>query len=1180
MLDVVIVGAGISGISCAKHIRASDGMRQHRIKVLEATDRTGRAKTVVQKDGSIVDWGTTWIHGGPGNVIHDFATEKGLMLDKDWMSDPKWQWEVLPLRHLHGSEASPAEKQAFDEMEKAFDGFTEKEAVGDQADEKSLGALLDEEFQKWAQQKEHDAGMMQTMFEFKKREMSSGVGSPDLYTASANGFVQAEDGFGHDCIPLPHGYSSIVRALLEEVPDLDVQYDAAVKEVTSHDNHVEITLENGDKLQARTVVFTVSVGVLKSGQIRFKPELPQEKQEAIQRMGFGHVEKCILTFDSDTWETLKHGVHCLWPPERDGYRNAVLNDWEPWRELFTVRDVGPSLNGRAFGGLTAGRALISGARTVRGVSGARTVRGRGQGAGARYRVHGRCAGEGGDKGRERDIGCADGAHGQGAGARYRVCGRCAGKGGDKGRERDIGCADGAQVTEQSIVAFYPNQPRSSRSLVAWIVADGFSNTSAPEKVMNLLRRCLGRDIPDPVETNLTNWGRDRRFLGSWSYLSAGQPLDAFGMLGKPFGRVFFGGEHTHPKYFGTAHGAYESGARCAQEVIDALSRWEEKVRQRVFSALMSLYRLLPSHLLQARAGTARLNASSFVPDMGVVAARAAEPEARDGQYDYVIVGGGSAGCVVASRLSEDPTLSVLLIEAGGGNQDWAVQSPFFGCARLPHSDRDWKYETVEQEVTGGRSHHCPRGKLLGGCSSINSMVWVRGDPRTFDDWEKRLHCKGWGWKDVLPYFRKSEQFNGPDPHDLRGSGGPIQVSDASRGELASEPTCQLFLDACSQCGIPTNPDYNGLLQEGAAMVQANVKDGLRYDTATAYLYKTGAMNRQNLTVLTESLATRVVLEGKRASAVMFQRRGAPGCARARCEVVLCCGAIATPQLLMLSGIGPKAHLTDVGIECEVDLPVGENLQDHVMWEMKFQAKRPMHFNPARPFSLAFGLWQYPRGTGVFSFPPVTAVAFTQSKTPGSMPERGNDVQFHMLPFFLSEFPFTSLWPKIPARQEVSEGILLFPTLLLTRSRGRLWLRSKSPSEHPALDPCYLKDMHDIQVGIAAHRMAREVVNAPAFQGWLESEVLDPLINHPPDSEEYIAEYIRRHANTVYHHCGTARMGCDGDTEAVLDLKLRVCGVSGLRVADASVMPGIVTANINAAVIMIGERAAHFIRERA
>ena len=246
------------------------------------------------------------------------------------MSDPNWRWEEMPLRHLRGSEVSPAEKQLFEEMEKAFDGFTDKEAVGEQPDDKSLGALLDEEFQKWAQQKQYDAAMMQTMFEFKKREMSSGVGSPDLYTASANGFVQAEDAFGHDCIPLPQGYSSIVRALLEEVPDLDIEYGSAVKEVMTHPDHVEITLENGSKLLTRTAVITVSVGVLKSGQIRFKPELPQEKQEAIQGLGFGHVEKCILTFDEDTWETLQHGVHCLWPPEHGDFRNAVLHDWEPW----------------------------------------------------------------------------------------------------------------------------------------------------------------------------------------------------------------------------------------------------------------------------------------------------------------------------------------------------------------------------------------------------------------------------------------------------------------------------------------------------------------------------------------------------------------------------------------------------------------------------------------------------------------------------------------------------------------------------------------------------------------------------------------------------------------------------------------------------------------------------------
>ena len=339
--------------------------------------------------------------------------------------------------------------------------------------------------------------------------------------------------------------------------------------------------------------------------------------------------------------------------------------------------------------------------------------------------------------------------------------------------------------------------------------------------------------------------------------------------------------------------------------------------------------------------------------MGSVATRSSEPEVSDMQYDYVVVGGGSAGCVVACRLSENPAVSVLLIEAGGSNQDWKVRAPFFGCARLVHSDRDWQIETEEQRMTQRRSR-CPRGKLLGGCSSINTMVWVRGDPRTFDYWESRLGCTGWGWQDVLPFFKKCETFNGPT--HLRGSDGPIQVSDARRGELATQPVCQKFLEACSQCGIPATIDYNGAQQEGAATTQGNVKDGVRYDAATAYLFKTGAVSRPNLRILTGSRATRLLLEGKatkRASGVIFQRGGTCACARARSEVVLCCGAIATPQLLMLSGIGPKAHLEEMGIDCKVDLPVGQNLQDHLMWEMKFPARRPMDFNPSQPFSAGF-----------------------------------------------------------------------------------------------------------------------------------------------------------------------------------------------------------------------------------
>ena len=260
-------------------------------------------------------------------AIYDYASKKDLLLPEDWMSDPNWRWEDRPLRHMSGLTASDAEKQIFDEVEHAFDAFLDKSLLADQPGDKSLGALLDEKFYEWAKHTEHDARMMQTAFEFKKREFASGIGSPDLYTASLAGYLQAED-VGPECVPLPQGYSSIVSALLQEISDVDIQYDSGVKEIKSHDSHVEIILESGGALLARTAVVTVSLGVLKSGQLAFNPKLPQDKIEAIQRTGFGQVEKCILHFDNETWETLKQGVHCLWPPHRERYAKAVIENWE------------------------------------------------------------------------------------------------------------------------------------------------------------------------------------------------------------------------------------------------------------------------------------------------------------------------------------------------------------------------------------------------------------------------------------------------------------------------------------------------------------------------------------------------------------------------------------------------------------------------------------------------------------------------------------------------------------------------------------------------------------------------------------------------------------------------------------------------------------------------------------
>ena len=324
------------------------------------------------------------------------------------------------------------------------------------------------------------------------------------------------------------------------------------------------------------------------------------------------------------------------------------------------------------------------------------------------------------------------------------------------------------------------------------------------------------------------------------------------------------------------------------------------------------------------------------------------------EFDYIVIGAGSAGCVVACRLSENENVSVLLVEAGSDHQQQRVRSPFFGSITLQSSDLDYGYQTEVQEVLKKRIN-LPRGKVLGGCSSINQMIWVRGDPCQWDHLASE-GLSGWSYEDVVGYFKKSETFLGPNDDGLRGKDGPVKVSCSKDFRLATQKTCELFMESCNKCGIPTNSDYNGRRQAGVSMIQANTEGGIRCDVATAYLVKTGALQRPNLTLWKGATATRILMEGNRAVGLEMHLGGQLQTARAGSEVVLCCGAIGSPQLLMLSGIGPKEHLEEMGIECKKDSPgVGNNLQDHVLFPLSFAIKKNMRLpmNPQHGWSRGF-----------------------------------------------------------------------------------------------------------------------------------------------------------------------------------------------------------------------------------
>ena len=534
------------------------------------------------------------------------------------------------------------------------------------------------------------------------------------------------------------------------------------------------------------------------------------------------------------------------------------------------------------------------------------------------------------------------------------------------------------------------------------------------------------------------------------------------------------------------------------------------------------------------------------------------PKTEACEFDYVIVGAGSAGCVLANRLSADGKHSVLLLEAGPKDTNIWIHVPLGYGKLFKEKTVNWMYQTEPEPELGGRQVFQPRGKVLGGSSSINGLLYVRGQHEDYDRWRQRGNS-GWGYDDVLPYFRKAEnQQRGGDKY--HGVGGPLPVSDLGH----PDPLSAAFIDAAAETGLPVNPDFNGATQEGAGFFQTTTQRGRR--ASTAYSYLRPAKGRSNLQVETSALAQRILFEGRRARAVEYRQGGVLRTARARKEILVSGGAYNSPQLLQLSGVGPAELLKQHGIDVVLDAPgVGNDLQDHLQVRLVMRCAQRITLNdiinhPVRRFLAGARYAAFRKG-------PLTIAAGTSGAFFKTNPRLASpDVQIHFLPFSTD---------KMGEKLHSFSGFSASVCQLRPESRGSLRIKSADPAAPPEIRINYLATETDRTAFVEGIKILRRILAAPALKPFVVGEVEPgPKVT----SDEEILNFCRQRGSTVYHPTSTCRMG--NDPLAVVDQRLRVRGIEGLRVVDASVMPDLMSGNTNAPTIMIAEKASDMILEDA